>query len=383
MAKRRRIGIIYQYNENWIGGTYYIQNLILALKRQPEKLLPELIILCDSNENYTDLVQLSNYPFIKRKSLNRERTIFERIVNKIYRNFFKINIIPAVNYNLDIVFPGSAENLFKKRQVFLYWIPDFQDRYLSNFFTDEELKERKKWHLNIVAIGKYIVFSSEDAQMDFNKFYPENKLQQFVLHFAVTHDFDLDKMNYEKLVKKYNLPAKYFICSNQFWAHKNHSVVLNSIALLKRKGVEVFVVFTGKEYDYRSPEYFGSLKQAINALNIEDRVCFLGFISREDQLLMMKMATAVIQPSLFEGWSTVIEDAKALNCFVIASDIGANKEQLVNYPGKALFDPESSQQLANCLQHYEKNAQIKYYYDEDVKRYGQDFLSIIDQLVIK
>ena len=32
-----------------------------------------------------------------------------------------------------------------------------------------------------------------------------------------------------------------------------------------------------------------------------------------DQLRLMKESLGVIQPSLFEGWSTVIEDAKALN----------------------------------------------------------------------
>jgi len=36
----------------------------------------------------------------------------------------------------------------------------------------------------------------------------------------------------------------------------------------------------------------------------------------------------VIQPSLFEGWSTVIEDARALGRPVIASDIPVHREQL-------------------------------------------------------
>jgi hypothetical protein len=36
----------------------------------------------------------------------------------------------------------------------------------------------------------------------------------------------------------------------------------------------------------------------------------------------------VIQPSLCEGWSTVIEDAKALGRHVLASDIAVHREQL-------------------------------------------------------
>lgn len=42
----------------------------------------------------------------------------------------------------------------------------------------------------------------------------------------------------------------------------------------------------------------------------------------------MENALAIIQPSLFEGWSTVIEDAKAMNQNCIVSDIEVHKEQL-------------------------------------------------------
>ena len=42
----------------------------------------------------------------------------------------------------------------------------------------------------------------------------------------------------------------------------------------------------------------------------------------------MKNAKAIIQPSLFEGWSTVIEDARSLQVPVIATDLTVNIEQL-------------------------------------------------------
>ena len=50
--------------------------------------------------------------------------------------------------------------------------------------------------------------------------------------------------------------------------------------------------------------------------------------ARAEQLLLMKYAQAVIQPSLFEGWSTVIEDAISLQVPVIASNLPVNIEQL-------------------------------------------------------
>ena len=62
----------------------------------------------------------------------------------------------------------------------------------------------------------------------------------------------------------------------------------------------------------------------------------------------MSGSIAIIQPSYFEGWSTVVEDAKAMNQFVIASDIAVHKEQLkVNY---CLFDPKNDQELAEKIE---------------------------------
>ena len=48
------------------------------------------------------------------------------------------------------------------------------------------------------------------------------------------------------------------------------------------------------------------------SLDIKKYISILGFISRQDQLSLMRDAIAVIQPSLFEGWSTVVEDCKAI-----------------------------------------------------------------------
>lgn len=49
------------------------------------------------------------------------------------------------------------------------------------------------------------------------------------------------------------------------------------------------------------------------------------FFLREEQVLILRNAIAVIQTSLFEGWSIVVEDAKAQNKFVISSSFKVHK----------------------------------------------------------
>lgn len=379
MAKRRKIGLIYQYNENWIGGTYYIENLIAALGRLPNKLKPKLLIFTDEYSEFEHLKKKVNYPFLKSRDYIRTLSLRQRVINKISRTIFKKVVYDYFHHDIDLVFPATSYYKFHTDQQFLFWIPDFQEHYLPEFFSASEIESRKTNQQYIVDNGQNIVFSSHTSKFHFNEIYPGNKLKQFVLQFAVSHP---PVSAPENICAKYDLPAQFFICSNQFWQHKNHQVVLKAVGLLKRLGKKISIAFTGKEHDYRYPEYYNELLQLVKELKIEEEVKFLGFIAREDQLVLIKTATAVIQPSLFEGWSTVIEDAKTLGATVIASDLPVHKEQLLEYMNNALFPPDNETALAEKMISVKesKEAQPRYNYDKDVYNYGQNFINIVKSI---
>ena len=61
-------------------------------------------------------------------------------------------------------------------------------------------------------------------------------------------------------------------------------------------------------------------------------------------------AVAVIQPSLFEGWSTVVEDARALGKTMALSDISVHREQ--GPPHSAYFDPHAPEELAALMRQW-------------------------------
>ncbi|RIW14372.1 glycosyltransferase, partial [Algoriphagus lacus] len=85
---------------------------------------------------------------------------------------------------------------------------------------------------------------------------------------------------------------------------------------------------------------------------------------------------AVIQPSLFEGWSTVIEDAKSLNVQVICSNLPVHIEQL-SLNG-IYFNPYNEMELALIIKGFMKSSDYLIYedYDERVRRFALNFLSI-------
>lgn len=378
MAKRRKIGIIYEYNENWIGGTYYIENLISALNTLPEELQPEILVFTENIDQFNNFQKKIKYSLLKRRDYKRKLNLPQRIINKISGSLFKTIPYDYFHHDIDLVFPGDTMHRFHKRQAFLFWIPDFQEHYLPGFFSQKEINARKASQKYIVETGENIVFSSQVARDHFNEIYKGNKLNQFVLQFAVTHP---DLRGEKNTLIKYNLSEKYFLCSNQFWQHKNHKVLLESVGQLKRSGYEIKIVFTGKEQDYRATNYFNELQVLVKELNIEKEILFLGFIDREDQLNLMKNSLAVIQPSLFEGWSTVIEDAKALNIQIIASDIPVHIEQLADYAKCLTFERNNEKSLGEKLL-FVKNGLNENCttndYSKNVYAYGKNFISITE-----
>ena len=374
MAKRKKIGLIYKYDENWIGGTYYIQNLISALNLLPDKIKPELKIITDDAKVFAMLKHSTGYKYLSKIGY-KKTNFFINGANRLAKKLINRKFFTEYHNDLDVVFPVANELYFKPGQKFLYWIADFQEHYYPDLFSDEELLARKQNQLNLVRKVSNIVFSSYCAKKDFDTFYPDNKNKKFVLPFAVS--FHLNK-DHKTVLEKYNINQDYFICSNQFWKHKNHSIVLKAISSLKEDNI--FVVFTGKEYDYRHPGYYESLIADVNNLNIQHHVLFLGFIDRQDQLSLMKSSKAVIQPSLFEGWSTVIEDAKALNVGIIASDIDAHQEQLSAYELKQFFSPMDSYELANCIRECENHKNFHYNYQKKVFDFGKGFYEIVNEI---
>jgi hypothetical protein len=98
----------------------------------------------------------------------------------------------------------------------------------------------------------------------------------------------------------------------------------------------------------------------------------------------MRRSLAVIQPSLFEGWSTVVEDARVLGKPTILSDISVHLEQ--NPPNSLFFEQHSPQHLAKLLADgwtqlppgpdLEQEATARAKNIQEVQSFGQKFLNI-------
>lgn len=122
------------------------------------------------------------------------------------------------------------------------------------------------------------------------------------------------------------------------------------------------MAMTGRFPDATHSPYMRELHSLIDENNLKANISLLGVIPRDEQLLLMKNARAVIQPSLFEGWSTVIEDAISLQVPVIASSLPVNIEQLG--PDGCYFEPDDYTALAGLLSGFPEREPGKLLYPE-------------------
>jgi glycosyltransferase involved in cell wall biosynthesis len=125
----------------------------------------------------------------------------------------------------------------------------------------------------------------------------------------------------------YGLPPKYFYLPNQFWRHKNHQVVVDALAVLRKRGLDVVVAASGSPKDPREANYFDGLMGQVRAHGIDANFRYLGMIPLDHVYALLRASMALINPSRFEGWSTTVEEAKAFSVPLILSDIDVHREQ--------------------------------------------------------
>ena len=82
MVKRKRVGFLFSYNENWIAGTYYLLNIISALNTLEDDKKPVVVILTDDKNNIKIVKDQTKYPYIEYITFPIKLNLFQRGINK-------------------------------------------------------------------------------------------------------------------------------------------------------------------------------------------------------------------------------------------------------------------------------------------------------------
>ena len=349
-----RVAFWYDRPFEYSGGLNYLKNLIFAISSLDDRRIEPIVFLgrkADSDilrlfEPYAKVVQTA---LLDRKSMP---WYFHKVLFKLTGSLFFVDRLMKMQ-GVRVI--SHADDIYGKSPCkIINWVPDFQYLHLPNLFPGLDSGACTARLVKTIAHTDVTVLSSYEALNDFNKIAPSAfKGKARVLQFVSQPNEKTYERTEEKfrdtIEKKYGFKGKFFFLPNQFWAHKNHAVVFEAVRLLKESGREVLVICTGNIRDYRvsNQAYTDSLLEFITVHKLSDNIKVLGLIDYDDVLFMMRNSVAVINPSLFEGWSTSVEEAKSIGKKILLSNIKVHLEQ--NPPQGVYFNPDDPVMLSQLL----------------------------------
>jgi glycosyltransferase involved in cell wall biosynthesis len=329
-----------------LGSVNYYRNLLTAISTLPERKI-EPVLLLGERADPGILNGLPALEVIRSRWLDQPSAGWA--VRKVWQQAFAGD--PFLDrflrsHAIDVL--SHSDFLGKRAHVpAICWIGDFQHRDLPQFFSRSERLYRDRDFRLQCRHATRIILSSHDAQRALSEFEPSALAKSRVLQFVAQPRVNADTTDLATLQERYDFAGPYFHVPNQFWAHKNHTLILDAIAIMKSRGEEVLVISTGAKEDYRQPRYFDQLMAHAEDAGVGGSFRVLGVIPYNDLIGLMVNSVAMLNPSRSEGWSTSVEESKSLGKRIILSDLPVHREQA---PIDGVFiDPDDPAGLADAM----------------------------------
>jgi len=348
-----KVGFWFDAPFAYTGGLNYIANLLHALTAVNRgEVRPYVFFATDAPDDV--ICRFERYATVVLTPILQRKTVAWLVHKLGYKLFGSMAMINALlkKQGIDVLSHAWTPYLGRRPLKVISWIPDFQYLHLPAMFPDLDADKESWINLQIATHADAVVVSSEHALGDLlgllsGAALPPVEVLRFVSQPFTASNQTLPSL--DQLKTKYGILGKYFVLPNQFWAHKNHDVVLRALALAKHAGLSMTVLMTGNTKDYRltgSP-YIDGLRSSIKDLGIEDEALILGLIDYNDLLVLMRHCVGFINPSRFEGWSSSVEEAKSVGKPILMSRIPVHVEQAP--PHGAYFDCDDADKLCELM----------------------------------
>jgi glycosyltransferase involved in cell wall biosynthesis len=269
------------------------------------------------------------------------------------------------------------------------WLQDFQHRSLPALFDARETARRERIFRDTMRLADRALAMSAAVADDARRLAPDRAPKLRVVRPLTLIEPSIYARDPIDVTAKFGIPARFFYVPNQFWVHKNHTLLFQSLHVLRERNVEPHVVLTGRSEDYRSPDHFDSLMHQVAEWNLTGQVHYLGVVERDDVYDLIRQSICVVNPSLFEGWGYAVDEAAAIGKRILASDLPSHREQ--NAPECTYFEASDVHQLAGHLECIWRDAQpgpdatleaaARAHMPDRVRTLGQSLCDVFDELV--
>lgn len=246
---------------------------------------------------------------------------------------------------IDVLFsPSHYSPLFSPTKTVIYLMDMSFERFGTEYFTNYDINQLKKWTPLAVKKAKKILTISEFSKNEIMKFYgtPAEKIE--VIYPAFDKEVFHGKVPKTKILsvkKKYGITGSYLLYWGTLQPRKNISRLIDAFSKLNKPLLKL--VICGK----KGWLYDQILEQSKN-LGIENRVIFTGFATNDDLPALIKGSRAFVLPSLYEGFGMPAVEAQAVGTPVVVSRVSSLPE-VAGESAIYIEDPMSTASIKEAL----------------------------------
>jgi len=354
-----KIGLVFDGDLYDGGGFQYQKTILNLIKNLKDKYEFIVFTFSPENEKYSKSLGF-NTKILKH-------TILDKVKRLILRSDLFAFLSPRIHLvcnfekyleqeGIDLVYflqPSSlALDLVRHNYIITVWdlchrdYPEFPE---VNF--NKEFERREFFYTRALKKAVAIISDSETGKNNIIRRYGIDPDRVYVLPFLPsTNIYTKNDINVKK---KYGITTEYYIYyPAQFWAHKNHVYIIDSIALLKNKGIYLTAVFSGSDKGN-----LNSVLEYAKEKRVIDLIKYIGFVPDEDIYSLYKNALALVMPTYFGPTNIPPLEAFAIGTPVIYPDLPGLKEQVGD--AALLVDLKNPKTLATHLENLMNSEKLR------------------------
>lgn len=246
---------------------------------------------------------------------------------------------------------------FHTRLPFIYHPHDLQHCYLPEFFNKRQIRHRDTIWAQKSAEARIVIAETSQVASDLIKHWTINSSSVVIVPSP-------PPIRPSSIKSIHN--GRYLLYPAAFWPHKNHARLIESIAALRAKGIDVKLILTGAKIGT-----FQSVERLTKKLGVEDLVDFRGHISDQQFESVLKGSIALVVPTLFESLSLPIWEAQRHGIPVACSNTGALPHQVGD--SALTFDPLNVDDISSTILKIWSDVEIRQMLSTNALQKSKDF----------
>lgn len=211
------------------------------------------------------------------------------------------------------------------------------------------LRGKINWHLQLHTLKKAsaIIAVSNTVKNDIEKLLKIKSNTTTVIYSAPSSNFRKieDKKRLEDARVKYLLPQEFVLYVGNVNWNKNIMTMTEAVLKVNKTLVIIGGAFLDKT-NLSHPEK-KTFRDWLEKFQNNNKVKILGFVSDDEIVSIMNLATCLVFVSYYEGFGLPILEAQACDLPVITSNISATAE--IAGKGAILVSPEKEKDIANAV----------------------------------